>query len=894
MAESIITNLVQQLGLLALEEAKSVKEVEGQCSSLVNELKIMKSFLRDSEGRGTDHDAVKKLLEQIREVAFQAEDVIETFVLETQRHQRRTKTERIVHKLGHWQSLRTIGKQIDSINQRIKKIYEDKEKFQIEMGEGSRNTHFENLLRRQRMEVDEEVVGFNDVVDTLQKQLIEGSSQLEVMSIVGMGGLGKTTVAKKLYNDDKIIRNHFNCIGWVFVSDQDYKTREVILNLFKSLGKKMDVFEPMETEELKKILCKHLMGHRYLIILDDVWNKKMWDEVKECFPDKYNGSRIVITSRIAEVARYASPKEPHFLRFLHPEESWSLFCKRVFRGDPCPSHLEPIGRQISTRCKGLPLSIVVLGSMLATKEKTERVWEGMINYVSSFIGEDKTCLQVLALSYHHLPSMLKPCFLYFGAFPEDYEMSVRRLIAVWLAEGLVSPIGNRPLEDVAESYLEELINRSLVQVGKKRTDGGLKTCRIHDLLRDLCIEEGTRENFLTANMEAPKSASPSFSQRKHRRVSSLRYTPQLIKSKDWASSSLRALFSFDPQRNSMSLHSWKSLCNKYSLIRILDRGDNITAGSIPSALSELTNLRYLRLFISTSIIPSSIFELWNLKILFIHGSPSYVLPFELFKLQQLEQLILRGRAAFMPNSVRSSTRPLLSLRVMSSIVHNEAFDSLVKNLYFPNLIKLGIDGSQCKWPYFINLLPFLPCMERLTLSHLESARRDDDDIFEGVMEAHILTSNLKKVSLKSSSWSGRSIELLGKFPQLQILKLREVELYVRPDNWFDRICVSENFFPKLHTFHMDNVCCLRGVYLLHETALLQLRSLFIAGNNSYKSMECAPLGALPNLQDVKIINSPWRWAYRTEVELSEDEDEVEAKFRFLIHYHCTNNIGNGT
>ncbi|KAK9755278.1 hypothetical protein RND81_01G015000 [Saponaria officinalis] len=456
----------------------------------------------------------------------------------------------------------------------------------------------------------------------------------------------------------------------------------------------MDVLEPMETQELKKTLRDHLMGLRYLIFLDDVWHKTMWDEVKECFPDKCNGSRIVITSRIAEVARYASPKEPHFLRFLDKEESWSLFSKKVFRGDPCPAHLEPLGRQIAMRCKGLPILIVVLGSMLATKEKSERVWERTMNYVSSFISEDKTCLQVLALSYHNLPLELKPCFLYFGAFPEDYEMSVRRLIALWLAEGLVQSVGNRPLEDVAESYLEELINRSLVQVGKKRTDGGLKTCRIHDLCRDLCIEEGTRENFLTANMKAPKSALPSFSQRKHRRVSSLRYTPRLILSKDWDSSSLRALFSFDPQRNSLTSISLKNLCTKYKLIRILDLGDNIAAGSIHNALSELTNLRYLRLFIPTSIIPSSIFELWNLKMLFIHGSPSYVLPVEVFKLQQLEQLILRGRTAFMPNSVRSSTQPLLSLRVLSSIFQNEAFESLVKNRYFPNLIKLGLDGTQ--------------------------------------------------------------------------------------------------------------------------------------------------------------------------------------------------------
>ncbi|KAL9236812.1 hypothetical protein vseg_011438 [Gypsophila vaccaria] len=890
MAEGIITNLVQELGKLVIEEAKYVKEVEGQCSALVNRLEIMKSFLRNCEGQENEHDTVTKLLDQIREVSFQAEDTVESFVLETQKHQRRTKTGRMVHKLGHWQTLREIGKEIDSINLKIEKIYEDKERYNIEMGDGSRNPEFENMLRRQRTEVEEEVVGFSDVVDMLQKQLLDGSSQLEVMSIVGMGGLGKTTVAKKLYNDDKIMRTHFNCTAWVFVSDQDYKTREVILGLLKSLGRKMDVLEALETDELKKTLCNHLMCYRYLVFLDDMWNKKMWDEVKECFPNKSNGSRIVITSRISEVARYASPNEPHFLRFLNKEESWSLFCKKVFRGDPCPGHLEPTGRQIAEQCKGLPLTIVVLGSMLATKEKSKRVWEGTINNMSSFISEDKTCLQVLALSYHHLPMKLKPCFLYFGAFPEDYEMSVRTLIALWLAEGLVQPIGNRPLKDIAESYLEELINRSLVQVGKRRTDDGIKTCRIHDLLRDLCIEEATRQNFLTANMEAPASALPSFHQKRHRRVSSLRFTPRLILSKAWDSSSVRALFSFDPQRNSLSSTSWKNLCSRSKLLRILDLGDNTSAGTIPDALSDLTNLRYLRLCITSGIIPSSIFELWNLKMLFIHGSSSYVLPMEVFKLQQLEELIIRGRTQFPPNSVRS-LQPLHSLRVMSSIFHNEAFNSLVKNQYFPNLIKLGLDGTLREWPLFINLLPFMPLLETLTLSNQVSAEREDNFTFKGVDEAHILASKLKKVTLKSSTWSGRCIELLAKFPNLEILKLRDVTLFDiehgadrfsdKYCDIYDSVCLRENSFPKLHTLWMENIQKIGGFYLLHESALLQLRCLYVAPAFMPIFAKCHRLWRLPNLQDVKFMRA-WVPFYGSRIRA--EHLKGEAKYRLLIHY----------
>lgn len=120
---------------------------------------------------------------------------------------------------------------------------------------------------------------------------------------------------------------------------------------------------------------------------------------------------------------------------------------------------------------------------------------------------EEACLEILALSYHSLPVELKPCFLYFAAFPEDYEMSVCKLIALWLAEGFIQPLGKLTLEEVAEGYLDALIDRSLVQAGSKRIDGGLKSCRIHDLIRDLCIREAKCENFMLAACNINNSSS---------------------------------------------------------------------------------------------------------------------------------------------------------------------------------------------------------------------------------------------------------------------------------------------------------------------------------------------------------------------------------------------------
>ena len=246
---------------------------------------------------------------------------------------------------------------------------------------------------------------------------------------------------------------------------------------------------------------------RYLLVLDDIWKYEVWDEGSVAFPNNSNGSRILITSRI-KVALHASsvkdnipPIPPYELPLLKEDKSWELFSKKVFQGGTCPSELEILGRQIVESCHGLPLAIVVLGGLLANKEKTNRTWSKYAGHVNSFLIKGRSsCRDILALSYNNLSQRLKPCFLYFGIYPEDFEIPMRQLIQLWIAEGFIQKIQNRNIEDVVEDYLEELIDRSLIQVATKRLDGGVKTCHIHDLLRDLCISESIKEKFLEVHL----------------------------------------------------------------------------------------------------------------------------------------------------------------------------------------------------------------------------------------------------------------------------------------------------------------------------------------------------------------------------------------------------------
>ncbi|KAH0668411.1 hypothetical protein KY289_022904 [Solanum tuberosum] len=311
------------------------------------------------------------------------------------------------------------------------------------------------------------------------------------------GGLSGGDVHAKTAANQQIITlvvSHFDVRAQCCVS-QVYTHKDLLLSILRGVKKDTAIGDKLPEYVLADKLRKLLLVQRYLILIDDVWETVAWDDLKPSFYDANNGSRIILTTRLGDVASHAKlVSDPHFLRMFTPEESWMLLKDKVFNKKSCPVVLEDVGQKIAHKCGGLPLSVVLVAGILKTMEKEIHCWEQVAINLGSHIQAKSE--DIINLSYQVLPFHLKPCFLYFGVFLEDEEIQVSKLTLLWIAEGLVKSHKEKLSEDVAEDHLKDLIGRNLVMVSKKSCDGKTKTCRIHDLLLDFCKKEAKVDNFL--------------------------------------------------------------------------------------------------------------------------------------------------------------------------------------------------------------------------------------------------------------------------------------------------------------------------------------------------------------------------------------------------------------
>jgi len=334
----------------------------------------------------------------------------------------------------------------------------------------------------------EEVIGRKDEKKAVIKLLLNSDMKedVSIIPIVGIGGLGKTTLAQYVYNDEEV-QTYFDLRLWACVSDPfDMKT--IVVKLIESATKKRP--ESLEMDPLQSELQLKISGKLYLLVLDDVWNANptRWSSLKNLLVGGLRGSKVLITTRIERVAKLTGTISPYRLGGLSESNSWNLFKKMAFKDGEEPKNpkLIEIGREIVQKCAQVPLAIRSIGSLLYFKNSEDDWLYFKNNELYKITQEDNDIFPILKLSYDHLPLHLKQCFAFCCLFPKDFEIEVQLLIQLWIAQGFIhSSARSSRLEDVGREYFMDLLWRSFFQDVEGNEYGDIETCKMHDLIHDL-------------------------------------------------------------------------------------------------------------------------------------------------------------------------------------------------------------------------------------------------------------------------------------------------------------------------------------------------------------------------------------------------------------------------
>ncbi|KAM7465839.1 hypothetical protein LguiB_013401 [Lonicera macranthoides] len=556
MAEAVVSFVLERLGDFLIDEAKFIHGVGGKAQEIYDELRWMKAFLRDADAKLNEEQRIREWVADVRALAYDAGDVLESFVFRSESKRggiMKNILKRYVCVLNECVALRKTGSEIQDIEARISGLKSRLETYGIRsLSEAEGSSSFagerQSQLRRTYSHiVQDDFVGLEGDVEKLVGHLVsiddkDGDECYSVVSICGMGGLGKTTIAKKVYHHAKV-RRHFDALAWACIS-QKWQLTDILRQILNKIvpAEEKDQIIKLRDAELIKKLFDIQQEKICLVVLDDIWSMDAWNCLKNAFPLENTKSKLLLTSRNTEVALYVNPEGfLHQPQLLNEDESWLLLKKKAFskrhHTDPEEAkEQEKLGIEMARQCGGLPLAIVVLGGILITKHSL-REWEKVRQNIRSFLrhGEGLRLhqggvLDILALSYNDLPYQLKPCFAYLGKFQEDSDIEVERLYQLWMAESMVLSEDRKDGEtmmDVAECYLGELAQRCMVQVQLEEEGCGFakfSSCRLHDMVRDLCLSKAKEEDFFYAidfqngNISEHVGSSSSFADKARRVV----------------------------------------------------------------------------------------------------------------------------------------------------------------------------------------------------------------------------------------------------------------------------------------------------------------------------------------------------------------------------------------
>ncbi|XP_057742985.1 putative disease resistance protein At3g14460 [Arachis stenosperma] len=596
------------------------------------------ALVADAEMKQFGNPSVRKWLDNLRDAVYCAEDLLDTVLIKATTQKKKSSCCSLSFFINRHRD--DMVDKMEGVVIRIEDLGKQKDFLGLEKiptGSSSWRTPTSSLVRGN-------VYGREDDKKALVQMLNDNNEHhLSVIAIVGIGGVGKTTLAQWLYNNQEEFMKGFDLKAWVCVSEK-FEVVETTRNVIKEISPDTQCLEHFNS--LHHALKEKLLNKKFFIVLDDVWSDDgdKWSNFMTPFQYGKKGSIVLLTTRGNNVALAVQNCRPYFLRKLSEDYCWSVFAENAsFPESNGRAALEEIGRKIVRKCDGLPLAAETLGRLLRTKHDVEEWNKILMSHIWGFAVQKSKIIPALLISYFHLPPHLKGCFVYCALYPKDYKFVKDELILLWMAEALLTPEGGKSLEVIGREYFDELTSRLFFT---KNNDGD-DYFVMHDLLHDLAI-------FLAGdfycNLEELGKEEEIRIQPRHL-CANLCYCSSKLPNLISEVKSLRTLLLFGDCSSSncnIEAATWDIL-SKFKYLRALSFCKRGVASSlsilvVPDSIKELVHLRYLDLS-GTNIktLPESLCNLSSLQTLKLYYCSNLTtLPSGLHNLLKLRHLDIRG------------------------------------------------------------------------------------------------------------------------------------------------------------------------------------------------------------------------------------------------------------